>query len=220
MRTLADGLTAEPGSVLYNRCTIDLADLSVSFEEVPCRNVEDVLGGFGRSFQLLAKRNIQDAYVPDNPLIVNTGVLTGSNVMTAMRTYFSGYSPLKKSDKGLPAAMWAASSGKFGAKLKWTGLDEIIFEGRSATPVYAVVSHEEGVPSIAFKPADDLAGLTTHEKIMALHELYPDGHFAAIGPAGENYQNVTMGAIALSTENQLKSKEDKCRFAGRGGLGT
>ncbi len=44
MRTLADGLTAEPGSVLYNRCTIDLADLSVSFEEVPCRNVEDVLG--------------------------------------------------------------------------------------------------------------------------------------------------------------------------------
>lgn len=29
-----------------------------------------------------------------------------------------------------------------------------------------------------------------------------------------------MGAVALSTENQLKSKEDKCRFAGRGGMGS
>ncbi len=106
MRTLADGLTAEPSSVLYNRCTINLEDQSVSFEEVPCQNVEDVLGGFGRSFQMLAKRSIEDAYVPENPLIVNTGVLTGSNVMTAMRTIFSGYSPLKKSDKGLPSAMW------------------------------------------------------------------------------------------------------------------
>ena len=26
--------------------------------------------------------------------------------------------------------------------------------------------------------------------------------------------------MALSTENQLKSKEDKCRFAGRGGMGS
>lgn len=219
MRTLTDGSTADPSSVIYNRCTINLEDQAVSFEEVPCQNVEDILGGFGRSFQMLAKRSIEDAYVPDNPLIVNTGVLTGSNVMTAMRTYFSGYSPLKKSDKGLPAAMWAASSGKFGAKLKWTGIDEIVFEGCSKAPVYAVVSHEDGVPGIEFKSAEELAGLTTHEKIMALHEIYPDGHFAAIGPAGENYRNVTMGAIALSTENQLKTKEDKCRFAGRGGLG-
>jgi aldehyde:ferredoxin oxidoreductase len=29
-----------------------------------------------------------------------------------------------------------------------------------------------------------------------------------------------MGAVALSTENQLKSGEDKCRFAGRGGMGS
>ena len=220
MRTLTDGLTSDPSTVLYNRCTVNLDNQSVVFKEVPCQNLEDVLGGFGRSFQMLAERTIEDAYTPDNPLIVNTGILTGSNVMTAMRTYFSGYSPLKKSNKGLPAAMWSAASGKFGCKLKWSGIDEIVFEGCSKVPVYVVVSHEGGVPRVEFKPANDLIGLTTHEKIMALHDIYADGHFAVIGPAGEHYQDVYMGGVALSTENQLKSKEGKSRFAGRGGLGS
>ena len=55
---------------------------------------------------------------------------------------------------------------------------------------------------------------------MALQEEYADAHFAAIGQAGENWQNNFMGAVALSTENQLKEKEDKSRFAGRGGMGS
>ncbi len=29
-----------------------------------------------------------------------------------------------------------------------------------------------------------------------------------------------MGAVSLNTENQLKSAEDKCRFDGRGGIGS
>jgi aldehyde:ferredoxin oxidoreductase len=64
---------------------------------------------------------ITHAFTPENPLIVNTGVLTASNVTTGLRTYFSAYSPLKVSNKGLPAAMWSAGSCKFGPKLKWTG---------------------------------------------------------------------------------------------------
>lgn len=220
MRTLTDASVAGPASVLYSRCTIDLDSGSINIEDVPCQNVEDVLGGFGRSYQLLAKRRVEVAYSPENPLVVNTGLLTGTNVMTGLRTYFSSYSPLKQSKKGLPSAMWSAASGKFGSKLKWTGVDEVIFEGCSETPVYAVFSDSESGPQVELKPAEHLLGLTTHEKIMALHEQYEDGHFAVIGPGGENYQSVYMGAVALSTENQLKSKEDKCRFAGRGGMGS
>jgi len=63
-------------------------------------------------------------------------------------------------------------------------------------------------------------GLSTHAKIMALQKEYDNAHFAAIGPAGENWQENYMGAVALSTENQLKSGKDKCRFAGRGGMGS
>jgi len=211
---------AQPQLIYYKRCTVDLQSGETSFADVPCRNLEDVLGGFGRSFQDLAQRNINHAYCDENPLIVNTGLLTGSSAMTAMRTYFSGYSPIKGSKKGLPAAMWATGSGKFGAKFKWTGLDELIFENRSEKPVYAVIRESGTGPVVELKDAAHLLGLSTHDKIMTLQKDYPAAHFAAIGQAGENWQNNYMGAVALSTENQLKSKEDKCRFAGRGGMGS
>ncbi|HEY3160479.1 MAG TPA: aldehyde ferredoxin oxidoreductase N-terminal domain-containing protein, partial [Vicinamibacterales bacterium] len=141
MRTSFNGSRSDPGAVVYARATIDLVSRDVRIEDVPCRNLEDVLGGFGRSFQILAERTITHAFTPGNPLIINTGVLTASNVMTGLRTYFSAYSPLKVSNKGLPAAMWSAGSCKFGPKLKWTGLDEVILEGRADAPVYLVIRH-------------------------------------------------------------------------------
>ncbi len=209
-----------PELIHYRRCTVDLKTSSIEMEDVPCANLEDVLGGFGRSFQMLAKREMTRAYCPENPLIINTGLLTGSSAMTGLRTYFSSYSPIKGSNAGLPAAMWSTGSGKFGPKFKWTGLDELIFENRSATPIYVVIKETADGPQIELKPADHLLGLSTHEKIMTLHKEYDNAHFAAIGQAGESWQTVYMGAVALSTENQLKSGDDKLRFAGRGGMGS
>lgn len=220
MKVLTTNPAAEPHKVLYRRMTVDLKSGGITSEDVSCRNLEDVLGGFGRSFQDLAQRKIETAYCEENPLIVNTGLLTGSSVMTAMRTYFSSYSPIKESKKGITSAMWSAGSGKFGAKLKWTGLDELVLENRSTTPVYVLVREGETGPEVELKSAKHLLGMTTHEKIMALQQEYDNAHFAAIGQAGENWQNVSMGSVALSTENQLKSKQDKSRFAGRGGMGS
>ena len=211
---------SHPELICYRRCTINLKTGEQTFEDVPCRNLEDVLGGFGRSFQFLAKREIKTAYCDENPLIVNTGLLTGSSVMTGLRTYFASYSPIKGSLAGLPAAMWSTGSGKFGAKFKWTGLDELIFENRSDQAVYILIKETLNGPQIELKPAEHLLGLGTHAKIMALQNEYDNAHFAAIGQAGEHWQNVYMGAVALSTENQLKSGEDKLRFAGRGGMGS
>jgi len=220
MKILTTNPATEPSGILYKRCTVDLSHGEISFADVPCRNLEDVLGGFGRSFQDLAERKITNAYCDANPLIVNTGLLTGSSAMTGMRTYFSGYSPIKGSKAGLPAAMWSTGSGKFGAKFKWTGLDELIFENRSEQPVYVVIRETEDGPQVTLKPAEHLLGLSTHDKIMVLQKEYDDAHFAAIGQAGENWQHNFMGAVALSTENQLKEHEDKSRFAGRGGMGS
>src|SRR4030042_6684199 len=125
---------SHPSGIFYRRCTVGLRSGEMSFADLPCRNLEDVLGGFGRSFQDLARRRIETAYCDENPLIVNTGLLTGSSAMTGLRTYFSGYSPLKSSKAGLPAALGSTGRGKFGAKFKWTGLDALIFEGGSAEP--------------------------------------------------------------------------------------
>ncbi|MFO7577102.1 MAG: aldehyde ferredoxin oxidoreductase C-terminal domain-containing protein [Pelovirga sp.] len=220
MKCLTSDPATHPEQILYRRCTLDLRSGVRTFAEVPCANLEEVLGGFGRSFQFLAQRRIERAYCDENPLVINTGLLTGSTAMTGMRTYFSGYSPIKGSQQGLPAAMWSAGSGKFGAKFKWTGLDELILENRSATPVYLVIREGAEGPQVEIKPAEHLRGLSTHEKIMTLQKTYDNAHFAAIGPAGEHWEQVYMGAIALSTENQLKSGDDKLRFAGRGGMGS
>ena len=220
MRILSQNPAADPTSVTYHRCIVDLATGTSTQQDVPCRNLEDVLGGFGRSYQILAERKISEAYCPENPLILNIGLLTGTTVMTGLRAYFSSYSPLKQSKKGLPSAMWSAGSGNFGNKLKWTGIDEVIFENRSTAPVYAVFREGEHGAHVDLRPADHLLGLTSHEKIMALHKEYADAHFAVIGPAGENYGTVYMGAIVLSTDNQLKSGEGKSRFCGRGGMGS
>ncbi len=210
----------DPKAVLYSRCTIDLPTRQMRFEEVPCRNLEEAIGGFGRSFQFLGERTVTNAYSPENPVVVNTGILTGSNVMTGLRAYFSAYSPLKASNKGMPAAIWSAGSGSFGAKLKWTGIDELILEGRSSEPVMLVVRHGDSGPTVELKPASHLLGLECYRKMLLLQKDYPDAHFAVIGPAGENYENCYFGAVALSTENLLKSGDDKCRWAGRGGMGS
>jgi len=220
MRFLTSHPAAEPAKVLYRRCTVDLRSGATRQEDVPCRNLEDVLGGFGRSFQLLAERRVTEAYGEANPLIVNTGLLTGTNAMTGMRAYFSGYSPLKGSKAGLPAAIWSAGSGNFGAKLRFTGLDELILEGRSPEPVYLLVRGAGDGPAVELRPARHLLGLSTHDKIMALKAQHEGAHFAAIGQAGEHWETNYMGAVALSTDTQLRTGEDKCRFAGRGGMGS
>jgi aldehyde:ferredoxin oxidoreductase len=211
---------SHPELIFYRRCTIDLKTGKQIMEDVPCQNLEDVLGGFGRSFQMLAKREIKRAYCRENPLIINTGLLTGSSAMTGLRTYFSSYSPIKGSKAGLPAAMWSAGSGKFGAKFKWTGLDELILENCAEKPLYILIRETPEGPQVELKAADHLLGLSTHNKIMTLYQEYPDAHFAAIGPAGEHWETVFMGSVALSTVNQLKSGDDKLRFAGRGGMGS
>lgn len=215
-------ITFDPTQRYFNRCTINLATGEINYAKVSCENLEGVLGGFGRSFQILAKYDVTDAYADNNPLIMNTGLLTGSNVMTGLRTYFSSYSPLKASKAGLPAAMWSAGSGKFGSKLRWTGVDEVIFIGKSSTPVLLEIAQgEDGAdPIVNLIPADDLLSKTCHNKILDLQKRYKDAHFAVIGPAGENYQDCFYGAVGLSTENLLKSGDDKCRWAGRGGMGS
>jgi aldehyde:ferredoxin oxidoreductase len=156
----------------------------------------------------------------ENPVIVNTGILTGSSVMTGLRSYFSAYSPLKVSNKGLPGAMWSAGGGKFGSKLKWTGLDELVLEGCASEPVIVVIRGGSNGPNVEFKSARHLLGLECYKKINLLKQEYADAHFAVIGPAAEHYESCYFGAVALSTENLLKSGDDKCRFAGRGGMGS
>ena len=145
--------------------------------------------------------------------------------MTGLRAYFVAYSPLKRSRAGLPSAMWSAGSGKFGTKLRYLDVADIVLVGRSDTPVLLYIGRDSDDPespvTMRLEDASDLAGLRVNAKIQSLKERYGDNsHFAVIGPAGENYQAVRYAAVALSTENQLQSGDPKPRFCGRGGMGS
>jgi len=199
---------------------VDLEQRTVRRETVACTDLEDVLGGIARGFKLLADRPVADAYAPDATLILNLGILSGSDFMTGLRTFFHAYSPLKSSDAGAPAPMWTAGSGKFGTKLRHLGIDEVLFTGTAKTAMLLHLSEgEEDGPEFEFLDAGDLCGQTIHDKIMAAHERWPEAHVAAIGPAGENFEAVRCAAIGLSTINELRSGDNKPRFCGRGGIG-
>lgn len=214
-----------PTDFTVSRYHVDLATSEVRWESVRCEDFEDALGGIARATKLLGPIRVNDPYAPDAPMMMNLGLLTGTRVMTGLRTFFHGYSPLKTSLDGSPGLMWSAGSGHFGPKLRGLGIDEVVFTGKAPRPtlLHIVPSDDPDGPGgparFEFLDASDLAGRTVNDRIQDLHGRYPDAHFAVIGPAGEHHESVRYAAIALSTDSQLKSGDAKPRFCGRGGFG-
>jgi aldehyde:ferredoxin oxidoreductase len=204
----------------YRQVSIDLTAAAIRHTDLACQDMEDFLGGIGRSFKLLEAYDVTDVFAPSSPLVMNLGIFSGTEVMTGLRIFFSAYSPLKTANNGQPLAMWSTASGKFATKLAAAGIDDVVFTGRAAQPAYLLVQKDGDDLSLTLEDATALRGLSTHDKIMALADQYDDAHVAAIGPAGEHWQHNAFAAIACSTVNQLQSRDCKPRFAGRGGMGS
>lgn len=215
------GTSKKPQDFQIRSVKIDLSSKAVTQDDVQCEDLEDAMGGIARGFKLLEDCPTDTPYDPSATLIMNLGILSGSDFMTGLRTYFHAYSPLKTSLSGRPSAMWSAGSGKFGTKLRHLDIDEVLFTGRCEGPTLLRISRdgEDGPVQFNFEDASDLVGLQVNPKIMKLKEKFPGAHFAVIGPSGEHYEDCRFAAIALSTENQLKSGDNKPRFCGRGGMG-
>ncbi len=140
-----------------------------------------------------------DPLSPDNKLIFATGPLTGTPASTGGR-----YSVITKGP--LTGAIACSNSGGlFGAELKFAGWDLVIFEGRSAKPVYLLL--EDGRATLL--DAGHLWGKTvweTEEIIKSTHQD-PQIRVSSIGRAGEN------GVLFAAIVNDLH------RAAGRSGVG-
>jgi aldehyde:ferredoxin oxidoreductase len=220
----ADGGTAAlrgPTEFTFDRYHVDLTAGTSRRQHRACEDLEDALGGIARSYKLLAGTRVSDPYDPAAPLVMNIGLLTGTRVMTGLRTYLTGYSPLKASLSGAPGSMWSAGSGNFGPKLRALGIDEMVLTGRAARPTLLhLAPGADGEPArVSFLDAADLVGLPVDERIRRLHDRFPDAHFTVIGPAGEQYPSVAYAGVYLSTDNQFASGELKVRACGRGGFG-
>ena len=141
-----------------------------------------------------------DPLAPGNKLIMATGPLTGTPASTGGR-----YSVITKG--ALTGAIACSNSGGyFGAELKFAGWDMIIFEGKSAKPVYLWIEDDKA----ELRDAGHLWGKTvwqTEEIIKKAHQD-PQIRISSIGRAGEN------GVMYACVVNDLH------RAAGRSGVGT
>ena len=136
----------------------------------------------------------------DNKLIFATGPLTGTMASTGGR-----YSVITKGP--LTGAIACSNSGGYlGAELKLAGWDMVIFEGKSAEPVYLYVVNE----SAELLSASEVWGKSVWETDEILHKTHQDTRLriAACGRSAE------AGCLYAGIVNDLH------RAAGRSGVGT
>jgi len=180
---------------------VDLSTHAVHYEPLNREWAADFIGGRGLGMRYLLEEVDPrcDPLSSENKLIMMTGPLTGTSAPTGARYMVMTKSPLTG------AVTCSNSGGQFPAALKRAGIDGIIFEGRSPTPVYLRVTGE----GAQLKGAEHLWGKDTHETTdLLIEETGKEAKVACIGPAGEN--GVLFAAIM----------NDKDRAAGRSGVGT
>jgi aldehyde:ferredoxin oxidoreductase len=118
----------------------------------------------------------------ENPLFFMVGPLMGTPIPFSGKWSVAAISPL--------TGIWGESNagGIWGAKLKFSGYDGIVIEGRSNSPIYVFIRDGE----VFFKDASHIWGLTTSQTNAFLKkELGFEVSSISIGPAGENLVKVS-----------------------------
>lgn len=185
---------------LGHTALVDLGSGSVQVFATPHELVRRYLGGRGLNMFYLwgFLRHRPEPLSPENPLIIGTGLLTGTPSPSASRLNVSARSPetgiLGDSNMG----------GFFGPRLRAAGFDRLIITGRAREPVLLHVSDGQ----VGILPASEFWGLNTLEVQDRLKERFGrDSDILCIGRAGEKM--VKMACIRSGMK----------QAAGRGGMG-
>jgi len=179
---------------------VDLTKKEVKIEDTNMQWARQYIGGQGLATRYFVDEVDPkiDPYSPENELIFAPGPLTGTNAPTASRYMVVTKSPLTGT------ITRSNSGGYFGARLKHSGFDMIIFKGKAESPLYLFVSQGKA----ELRDASKLWGRDVFETSDFLsQEAGRAASIACIGPAGENL--VRFASII----------NDKHRAAGRNGVG-
>ena len=179
---------------------VDLSTGQTSIRPAPEEWIRKYVGGRGLGVRYLFDAGPEiEAFSPENPLIFMNGPLTGTEMSMSGRWACVTKSPLTGTVTDSHQGGWTA------ARLRWAGLDGIVFTGRANAPQYAFIEDGE----VALRDASEVWGRGIHETVAFLQERYgaQDLSVCAIGPSGE-----TRGRFAAWVN------EDDRAF-GRGGTG-
>ncbi len=133
--------------------------------------------GFGSAILYKEVKLGIDPLGPDNIIILTPGALTGTAAPAASRTTLTFKSPLSSLHGD------AASSGFFGANLKYCGYDCMVVTGKASNPIYIAIQDDNVEIRDASKIWGKLVG-DTHKLLREELEIH-DLATVSIGPAGE-----------------------------------
>jgi len=179
---------------------INLSTGEVRYEVIPEEWKEKYIGARGMGVRYLLDADPKcDPYGPENRLCFMNGPLTGSLANMSGRLAVVTKSPLTGGVVDSHQGGWSA------ARLRWAGFDGLVFEGISATPVYAYI--ENG--TLELRDASTVWGKSVHETIRFFQHEFGEKDLTVItiGQAGEN---LVRYAAWLNEHD---------RAAGRGGTG-
>jgi aldehyde:ferredoxin oxidoreductase len=188
------------GGYKNHEAWVDLSQGTVEYRKLNEDDVVKYVGARGLGVKYVTDHKMYevDPLSPENMLCVMTGPLTGTRIHMSGRLCTVTRSPLTGTVTDSHLGGWTA------ARLKWSGFDNLIFTGKSATPVYLYV--ENGKAEI--RDASSLWGQGVRSTVKTLQDRYgKETSVMAIGPAGEN----KVLYASWINEND--------RSAGRGGTG-
>lgn len=188
------------GGFLDKEVVVDLTKGLVEYRAVNEDDAKKYIGGRGLGVKYVLDNGPQvEPLSPDNILCVMTGPVTGSRSSMSGRLCVVTKSPLTGTVTDSHMGGWTA------ARLKWAGIDNIIFKGKSDRPVYLYI--EDGKAEL--RDAAEIWGKSTRQTVKAMQEKYgsEDLSVMTIGQAGENQVRFS----SFINEND--------RAAGRGGTG-
>jgi aldehyde:ferredoxin oxidoreductase len=173
---------------------VDLTSKKIWSEEISAELRATFIGGRGCNARLLYQKldPSVDPLSSHNILILGFGPLVGTIFPSASRTIATAKSPMTD------AYGYSSAGGHFGAVARMTGVDHIIFYGKSPSPVYLLV-HDMQKSEI--RDAMELWGLNIPETVKRLSDLHGNCEVACIGPAGEN--GVRYSTIMVSLDRAI-----------------
>jgi aldehyde:ferredoxin oxidoreductase len=179
---------------------VDLTAGTVEYKPLDEEDVRKYLGARGLGVKYVFDNGPDvDPLSPDNILCLMTGPVSGTDVKMSGRIAAVTKSPLTGTVVDSHHGGWS------GSRLKWAGLDGIVFKGKAEKPTYAFVENGE----VTLEDASGLWGDGVHDTVKVMTDMYGEDDLSvmAIGQAGEK----------LSRFACIINEHD--RASGRGGTG-
>jgi len=159
---------------------INLSTGEIQTKPAPADWVRKYVGARGLGVRYVFEAGAEvEPLSPENLLCFLNGPLSGSETSMSGRWACVTKSPLTGTVTDSHQGGWT------GARLRWAGIDGLIFEGASQAPVYCFIDSNG---EVSLRDASDCWGMNIHETVAHFKKKYGERDLSvcAIGTAGEN----------------------------------